>query len=415
MGKGAGPDVQGGPLKKFLIKNFLSLGFVVGVIWALAWYQPGKWCYTRYLDTGHMHWKIISTINIFIIFLIFGLTLETSELKQALKAWQVWLTGLVSILVITALTGFLFVHMGFTPREFGIGLAIFACSPTSLSSGISVVIQGYGNGAMSLFLTVATNLLAIVVSPIFVGIVLGPVGNINKIDLLVKLLVSILLPLIIGKAARELIKPVAKFAKKYKVPLYILNNFQIIMIVWQTLSASRQKLFKQNPGDVLLAIMGAIGQHFLFLVINFIIAWALRFKEAEKKAFIISSSQKSLPTAAVIIEAIKIDPNDPDAMEAGLIAIPCMVFYIMQLFIDAFIASGWASKYERADMLRHKFADELAELYKLDDPESACFLHQPTPVQSTHDGHAAGADANGTIKPPPPYEEKMGLLAGSSH
>jgi hypothetical protein len=34
-------------------------------------------------------------------------------------------------------------------------------------------------------------------------------------------------------------------------------------------------------------------------------------------------------------------------------------------------------KFERADALREKYAAELAELYKLDDPESATFLHGP--------------------------------------
>jgi sodium/bile acid cotransporter 7 len=45
-----------------------------------------------------------------------------------------------------------------------------------------------------------------------------------------------------------------------QVPLYLFNNFQIIMIVWQTLSYSRHKLLEQEPYDILLAIMGAIGQ-----------------------------------------------------------------------------------------------------------------------------------------------------------
>jgi hypothetical protein len=36
-----------------------------------------------------------------------------------------------------------------------------------------------------------------------------------------------------------------------------------------------------------------------------------------------------------------------------------------------------AGKFERADALREKYAAELAELYKLDDPESATFLHGP--------------------------------------
>lgn len=30
----------------------------------------------------------------------------------------------------------------------------------------------------------------------------------------------------------------------------------------------------------------------------------------------------------------------------GLISMPCIVFYVMQLFIDAYICNAWASKYE---------------------------------------------------------------------
>jgi hypothetical protein len=48
--------------------------------------------------------------------------------------------------------------------------------------------------------------------------------------------------------------------RSLQVPLYLFNNFQIIMIVWQTLSYSRHKLLEQEPYDILLAIMGAIGQ-----------------------------------------------------------------------------------------------------------------------------------------------------------
>ena len=72
------------------------------------------------------------------------------------------------------------------------------------------------------------------------------------------------------------------------MPLYLFNNFQIIMIVWMTLSYSRHKLMEQKFIDILAAIAGAIGQHMLFLVMNFIIAWVLRFKEAEKRSFVIS-------------------------------------------------------------------------------------------------------------------------------
>jgi sodium/bile acid cotransporter 7 len=84
-----------------------------------------------------------------IIFFIFGLTLDTSELVAALKAWKAILYGLTSILLLTPLYGFLAMVLPFKPYEFSLGLAIMACVPTSLSSGVTLVIQGYGNGALA--------------------------------------------------------------------------------------------------------------------------------------------------------------------------------------------------------------------------------------------------------------------------
>jgi hypothetical protein len=101
----------------------------------------------------------MTTINMCIIFFIFGITLETSELKEAVKAVRSLSTGLVSILLLTCLTGFIPLMIPFKPYEFSVGLAIMACVPTSLSSGVSLVIGSYGNGALALLFTVSSNLV----------------------------------------------------------------------------------------------------------------------------------------------------------------------------------------------------------------------------------------------------------------
>nr|QKY15122.1 putative sodium/metabolite cotransporter (BASS4) [Polytomella parva] len=358
-------EVQGGKLKKFLVKNFLTLGFIFSVIFGLACPAPGHHLYDWKSKQG---WKIMTTINLCIIFFIFGLTLETKELVDALKGYKTLILGIISTLVITALTGFIFVNMDFSPKEFGYGLAIFACSPTSLSAGVTCIIQGYGNAALGLMITVLTNILAIFITPLFVTLILSSkIKNIqvDSMDLLLKLGVSICIPIVAGKVARDRVPKVLDFAKKYKTPLYLFNNFQIICIVWMTLSHSQHELLEQRFYDILFAIMGAIGQHFFFLAINVIIAYALpfvgfRIPDAERKAFIISASQKSLPTAAVIISYMP--SGDEGLGDLGLVAIPCIVFYIMQLFIDSFIAQGWASKYEKGQALTAKYADQLAAL-----------------------------------------------------
>lgn len=85
---------------------------------------------------------MVTTINMAIIFFIFGITLDTSELMSAVKAWKSVLFGMLSMLLLTPLFGFLAVRLPFKPPEFALGLAIMACVPSSLSSGVTLVIQG---------------------------------------------------------------------------------------------------------------------------------------------------------------------------------------------------------------------------------------------------------------------------------
>ncbi|GLC41022.1 hypothetical protein PLESTB_000951500 [Pleodorina starrii] len=401
-------EVQGNPIKRFVVKQFLPLGFLVAVVFAMIYPVPGDAMY-QFKVNG---WKLVTTINMALIFFIFGITLETSELKEAMKGYKVLLLGIFTILFITGLSGFIFINMDFKPMEFGYGLAIFACVPTSLSSGVALVIQGYGNAALALLMTVSTNILGIFISPIVVKMILSSAIKdikVNAVDLVVKLGVSIIIPLIVGKGVRELWAPALKFAKKYKVPLYLVNQFQIVMIVWQTLSHSRHELLKQKFYDVLFAIMGAIGQHFFFLLLAIFIAWivpfiGLRMQDGERKAYIIMCAQKSLPTAAVIISYLPSGPTGDHTVDAetdevatgseglgdlGLVAIPCIVFYVMQVFIDAFLANGWASKYEKAEKLQDKYADQLKALESL-EPDAPSLIAPSAADISADKSAAAG-------------------------
>lgn len=174
-------------------------------------------------------WKIVTTCNMSIIFFIFGITTDTSELLLALKAWKSMLFGLTSILVLSPLFGFICMQLPFKPYEFALGLAVMACVPTSLSSGVTLVIGAYGNGALALLFTVSANILGIITSPLAVKLVLGSAtdAKVDSADLLVKLGVSILMPVLVGKATREAVKPLREIIPKFKAPLYLINNLQV--------------------------------------------------------------------------------------------------------------------------------------------------------------------------------------------
>jgi hypothetical protein len=110
-----------------------------------------------------------------------------------------------------------------------------------------------------------------------------------------------------------------------------------------------------------------------------------------------------------------------NALDPGLMAIPCIVFYVLQLFIDTFIATGWASKYEKAGELRAKYAKELDELAKMDlEPgvegeEGAKGEAGPSAVVASHEAPALpAAAAVGVVTPAPASNEiqAQGLISG---
>lgn len=246
-------------------------------------------------------WEIISTINISLIFFLQGVSLKTDEMKAALKAVkargcrggpplpergrashcvrapparpQALSYAVVAILGITACYGFILFNIPFRPDEFRYGAALFCVVPTTLTSGVLLasgrprqaspasvcarrsaidrlpapapqVTQAGGNSTLALMLTAGTNILGVVTSPFFLKAVISSRGvaanaTLNPVNLLVKLLITVLAPCMAGKVLRELSKAVQELVKKHKTAVSLTTNFLLIMIVWMQVSKVR--------------------------------------------------------------------------------------------------------------------------------------------------------------------------------
>lgn len=126
-------------VKTFCIRNVLPLGFVVALVWALLWPLPGEVISKPKLEG----YRILSTINVLIVFLISGLTLKTDDIKKAIGKQGRWgfIYGVISILGITGCVGFLAAEIPFDVKDFSYGLAVFCVVPTTLSSGVTLVMN----------------------------------------------------------------------------------------------------------------------------------------------------------------------------------------------------------------------------------------------------------------------------------
>jgi predicted Na+-dependent transporter len=108
-----------------------------------------------------------------------------------------------------------------------------------------VHVQGYGSTALALMLTVVSNLTGIFSTPFLLKAIFSSATGLEPASLLIKLVFTILVPVVIGKALHALIPAVKKIVARHKVPLNLISTGSLILIVWQTISSSAVSDFRQ--------------------------------------------------------------------------------------------------------------------------------------------------------------------------
>lgn len=146
--------------------------------------------------------------------------LHTCTLMHAAAGAIAW--GLASILLVTPLLGLLVARLPLQPPGLSLGLAVFCCMPTALSSGVTFTQQLGANVSLALLLTVSSNILGIFTLPFSLPHVLAAAapglssvalpaaaqagsvspGGLEPLQLLLQLCKTILLPTVVGAAIR---------------------------------------------------------------------------------------------------------------------------------------------------------------------------------------------------------------------
>ena len=319
------------PMSQFLKKQFLPLGLVlaavVGTTYPAAGLTVARWP-TQY-------------VAVFIIFLCSGLMLRTDEIRAALSAWSGTLWGSISILLITPVIGATIAFQLPLDRPFQMGLALFCCMPTTLSSGLALTNQARGNAALALMLTVATNFIGIFTVPLVLSQLLGHLGQVelSAADLLRKLCLMILVPLVLGKGLRRLVE---EWADRRRAGLTMFSSAALITVPWMKFSESSETLANAAVGGLLVLIVSGLLIHLLYLALNDVACRLLRLPLAERKATVLLASQKTLPVAMTVLAFLPDSVASPQTR--GLLAIPCITFHLGQIFIDAFLATRWGNQ-----------------------------------------------------------------------
>ena len=312
----------------FLQRQMLPVGLVLAAFVGFLWPEPG-----RAMDRLPTQYVAVS-----VIFVCAGLLLRTEEIRAALSARAATAWGFLSILFVTPAVGALIAFR--TPLEpaYQVGLALFVCMPTTLSSGIALTSQARGNVALALLLTVTTNLVGVFTIPFVLVAVLGAMGQVelSATDLLGKLCLSILLPLAAGRWLRRFL---GAWADANRTRITALSNLALISIPWMKFSDSSERLAAVAVPGLLMLILAGLVIHGVYLAVNDAATRLLRLDAPARRAVVLMASQKTLPVALTVLALIPDEAVAPGLK--GLLAIACITSHLGQIFVDAFIATRW--------------------------------------------------------------------------
>ncbi|XP_010504503.1 PREDICTED: probable sodium/metabolite cotransporter BASS4, chloroplastic isoform X2 [Camelina sativa] len=309
----------GKQLLSFASDNFLPLALVSGV--GLGFANPTLGCLAdKYSFTK------ISTCGIFIIS---GLTLRTEAIGAAVKGWPLGVFGLISILLLTPSFSRLIMLVQLQPPELVTGLAIFCCMPTTLSSGVALTHLAGGNAALALAVTVASNLLGILSIPFWVSrYIAGGVGvSFPTEQLFRSLVVTLLIPLIIGKVLQTLLTiTVASFQKSTQSAS-----------VWYHGSKLAGQDHCYYPLSLRLLHLSLLAFNAASIrILSGISGGSKKNSKENATAVLLVASQKTLPVMVAVVEQL-----GGVFGETGLLVLPCVAAHLNQIMIDSILVNLW--------------------------------------------------------------------------
>ncbi len=286
----------------------------------------------------------IIDIGIGLIFFFYGLKLAPADLKLGFLNFPSHILIQLTTFVLFPLITFLFIPLFEEGIESELWLAIFFLGvlPSTVSSSVVMVAIAKGNLPTAIFNASISGLIGIVVTPLWLSLFMLKTGNFAVFEIITKLLLQIVLPLILGLALQKLL---GNFARKYSKNLNLFDKSVIILIVYSSFSNSfNSNLFASIAPLDLLKLLGiVIVMFFLVYGITSYLCKLLNFDLRDTITVRFAGTKKSLVHGSVMAKIIF-----GSSAGLGLILLPIMLYHILQLLLIAV----FAEKYRKQSLAR---------------------------------------------------------------
>ena len=279
----------------------------------------------------------VKTAAIVVLFFLYGARMATREVWDGLRAWRLQGSMLAATYVLFPLLG-LAVQLlpdAVLADELKTGLLFLAVLPSTIQSSVVFTSIARGNVAGAICGATVSNVLGIVLTPLFVAVLLsrtgGPLGGSAAATLL-----QLLVPFVAGQAVQPWI---GRWIRAHRPVTLVSDRAAILLVAYASVSEAQVSGAWDGITWVSLVVLLAVCA--LLLAVMLATTWGaggrLGLNRPDRIALLMCGSKKSLatglPMASVLFSPVV----------AASVALPVIVFHQLQLATCAVIARRLAS------------------------------------------------------------------------
>lgn len=307
-------------IDKFVLALFLAV--------VVAWVFP-------YFGSSQSNIPIdaISSAGIALIFFFYGVKLSPEKIKSGIKNWKLHIVIQAVTFIVCPLLVLVFYPFLKNEQQELIWLSFFflASLPSTVSSSVVMVALAKGNLPAAIFNASISGLIGIILTPLWMGLFLKQQGEIDFLQIYLKLIIEIIIPVIAGFAAQ---RAIGAWVQKYSKQLTVFDRSVIVLIMYKSFAKS----FSEGTfSEIQWSDLGLIGMitvtlFFVLYGIIYLISILLNFNKEDRITALFCGSKKSLVHGTVFSKVLF-----SNASFAGFMLLPIMIFHAFQIFIISVI------------------------------------------------------------------------------
>ncbi len=284
-------------------------------------------------------------IGVVVVMFLGALKITPDRFKKAINRVDLlFLSGITVFIVAPAASLGLAWVLGLDEGTDRLAVLVCTAQASTLATAIVLTEVAGGDVALAMVITVVNNVVTVFLTPLIFKVATDAEVEVDHLAMAGEMALKILTPVLAAQLVR---RRLAGFVSRHKRQLSVTSQLIILVYVYAGVAAASQRL--EGAGQVLARVVVLVtALHATMLLFSAIVSRIIARSPEMRVAFVMCSSQKTLPAAILIwksyFASIPIGP---------LVAV---AYHMLQLVVDSMLAPGFLRLPIVRNRARHRCA-----------------------------------------------------------